>query len=698
MNLSTFIARGRKALRMPPRKLMARLAEEAEQQTRRPWASVYPRLLRDSVLFGESGARNYDELWNALKASPFFLHVGDRAAYADAFRRRYPDEVATVTATADAAVRHEFDLLGSGPKHLGPKLPWLDDFKTGRHYPIQYCRDIQYMELDRPTDVKVPWELSRCQHFTALGQAYWLTGDERYAQEYRAQIEDWIAVNPFAYSVNWACPMDVALRAINWIWGFHFFADSASCRDARFRRDMLRSLFTHGEFVIKHLERGDVNGNHFLSDAAGLVFLGIFFGHTTPGARWLAMGRAIVLDEMPLQVSADGVDHEQSTSYQRLVLELFLTSYLLLEKSGDSLPQPQLDRLARMLEFVASYTKPNGLTPLIGDADDGRVQKLGHQRLNDHRYLLSTGAVRFGRGDLKETAAAFWSESFWMLGPAAATAFDALSSAESIESKAFSEGGFYVLRNHNAHMVIDFGEVGMRGRGGHGHNDITSFELFLNGFNIASDCGAYLYTASREWRNKFRSTAFHNVVQVEDEELNRFIGPDALWQLTYDAHPIDARWESHGAGGYLGCAHDGYARLSPPVKSSREFYLDPVLPRAAVRDALDSSAPRATTWRLHFDPAVTVETVDQDCRLRSDGREAWLLAGNPDDRRPRTLERGWVSESYGVRRETTVLVIADSVMPVAYSCIFAETRLSAGERRHILEQLDAHGARRGKGY
>jgi len=697
MNLSTFIARGRKALRMPPRKLLQRLAEEAEHQTRRPWASVYPRLLRDSVLFGSSGARNYDQLWDAVKASPFFLHASDRAAYAEAFRHRFPDEVAAIVATADAAVRHEFDLLGSGPTPLGSKLPWLDDFKTGRHYPIQYCRDIQYMELDRPTDVKVPWELSRCQHFTALGQAYWLTGDERYAQEYRAQIEDWIAVNPFAYSVNWACPMDVALRAINWIWGFHFLADSVACRDSRFRREMLRSLFMHGEFVIKHLERGDVNGNHFLSDAAGLVFLGIFFRHTQAGARWLATGRAIVLDEMPLQVTSDGVDHEQSTSYQRLVLELFLTSYLLMERAGDSLPQPHVDRLAAMLEFVAAYTKPNGLTPLIGDADDGRVQKLGHQRLNDHRYLLSTGAVRFGRGDFKHAANQFWSESFWMLGPAAAGRFDAIGAAADIASKAFADGGFYVLRNAEAHLVIDCGEVGMRGRGGHGHNDITSFELFLNGINVVSDCGAYLYTASREWRNKFRSTAFHNVVQVEDEELNRFIGPDALWQLTYDAHPIEARWVSSGTGGFLRCTHDGYARLTPPVQSTRQFYLDPVLPRVAVRDVLSSTTARATTWRMHLDPAVTVETIEQDCRLRADGREVWLLAGDPGDRRPRTIERGWVSESYGVRRETSVVAITDTVMPVEFSCIFAETRLSADERRRIFEQLDAHGSHRGKG-
>ena len=43
----------------------------------------------------------------------------------------------------------------------------------------------------------------------------------------------------------------------------------------------------------------------------------------------------------------------------------------------------------------------------------------------------------------------------------------------------------------------------MHGRGGHGHNDILSFELWLDGMNLVTDCGAYLYTASREWRNRF---------------------------------------------------------------------------------------------------------------------------------------------------------------------------------------------------
>ncbi len=89
------------------------------------------------------------------------------------------------------------------------------------------------------------------------------------------------------------------------------------------------------------------------------------------------------------QTAADGVDFEKSTAYQRLVLEAFLTSHLLLQRHGEPLPAAWVDRLERMLEFVEAYTKPDGTIPLVGDADDGRVQKLGLQDINDHRYLLA---------------------------------------------------------------------------------------------------------------------------------------------------------------------------------------------------------------------------------------------------------------------------------------------------------------------
>ncbi len=687
-------SRLRRALRRSPRYLASSAIDSAKRRVRRPWSYVYPRLLTDRTVLVALGARDVDQLWADLAAQPFFVSSVERPGIVRRFVAEYPGGRAGIERAAASIMRHEFDLLGSGPQQLGTPLPWHTDFKTGRQWPQVYCSDIEYNELDRPTDVKVPWELSRCQHFTRLGQAYWLTGDESYATEFVAETTDWIAANPLSYGVNWACAMDVALRAVNWIWGFHFFSVSDACRDPSFRSRFLRALFQHGEFIVRHLEKADLNGNHYVCDGVGLVFLGCFFRRARAARRWLRVGRSIVEQEIFQQTTPDGVDFEQATAYHRLVLEAFLSSYELLRRHGERPPDACWNRLERMCEFVQAYTKPDGRAPLIGDADDGRVQTLGPQPITDHRYLLSHGAVLFNRGDFKSSAGRCWEETFWLLGPDAADRFRALAPRTPPRSTGFADGGFYVLRTPQTHLIVDCGDVGMRGRGGHGHNDILSFELFLNGFNVVTDCGAYLYTASREWRNKFRSTAFHNTLQIDDEELNRFVGRDALWQLHNDARPIDPAFHTaSGVDGFRG-GHSGYARLATPVSHTRALFVDKARPRVLVCDRVDGTGTHALVWRFHLDPAVTAEVRGTDVCLFCDGRTVWLL---PDDTAATFLlsvEPGWISPSYGVKVPTAVVVWrATAEVPIEASYLFAETHLTPGERSTVGDALkEMHAA------
>jgi len=662
--------------------------DSARRRARRPWSYVYPRLLTDRALLASLGARDVDGLWDDLASQPFFIRSGDRSPIAAAFVAEYPGSVTDITQAADAVLRHEFDLLGSGPHRFGARLPWHTDFKTGRQWPLAYCSDIEYNELDRPTDVKVPWELSRCQHFIRLGQAYWLTGDERYAAEFVDETKDWIATNPLSRGVNWACAMDVALRAVSWIWGFHFFAHSQACSDPLFRSRFLRSLFLHGEFVVKHLEKADLNGNHYVCDGVGLVFLGCFFRRSRSAGGWLALGRSIVEQEIFEQTTPDGVDFEQATAYHRLVLEAFLTSYQLLRHHGVQVADRCWQRVERMCEYVQAYTKPDGRSPLIGDADDGRIQILGTQQIRDHRYLLSHAAILFTRGDFRSSAGRCWEETFWLLGPSARDRFRELPAQPPPASTAFSDSGVYVLRGPETHLVVDCGEVGMRGRGGHGHNDILSFELFLNGFNVVTDCGAYLYTASREWRNRFRSTAFHNTLQVDDEELNRFLGPDALWQLQDDARPVGGSFHSGDRVDCFKGGHSGYTRLAAPVSHTRGFFVDKELPRVLVHDRVDGSGSHALVWRFHVDPAVTPEVDGQDVSLSRDGRTVWLLPESTAAILSLSVESGWVSPSYGVKIPTAVLVWRTAVTgPIEASYLFAETHLGVRERSDVSEAL-----------
>ena len=90
---------------------------------------------------------------------------------------------------------------------------------------------------------------------------------------------------------------------------------------------------------------------------------------------------------------------------------------------------------------------------------------------------------------------------------------------------------------------------------------------------------------------------------------------------------------------------------------------------------------------------MTAELVGPDCRLQAAGREVWLLAADEHDARPRRLERGWVSSGYGVRAETSILVIPDNQMPTSLACVFADSCLPAEARREAVAQLDAHRAR-----
>ena len=57
-------------------------------------------------------------------------------------------------------------------------------------------------------------------------RAYALDADPRYAREFVAQLQAWLDDNPWPYGVNWGRAMEVAVRAVNWLWAAAFFADA----------------------------------------------------------------------------------------------------------------------------------------------------------------------------------------------------------------------------------------------------------------------------------------------------------------------------------------------------------------------------------------------------------------------------------------------------------------------------------------
>jgi len=652
---STDLTRVTRILRKPPRLIAQRLLTELHGHADRYRAPRRARAFDTHRLLAATGAASLEELWNRLAGR---LHaVPVRPLGPADYERLCPGDAARIFDAAEAAIAHRVNLLGTGGVDLGSPIEWHTDFKTGRRWAPAYMRDIDYTNLGSPSDVKVPWEISRLHWLIPVGQAYLLTNDERYAMAAREVLEDWIGANPYAHSVNWSCTMEAAMRIVSWTWLFHVFCHTKAWADPGFRVHFTRTLFLHGEFTDRYIERSDVNGNHFTADAAALVFAGLFFGKGEAPIRWAEQGWRMLCHELPRQVLPDGVDFEASIAYHRLVLELFFFAARYREACGLDVPDAYRDRVINMARYALAYSRPDGGSPLVGDADDARTLPFGGQALTDHRYLAGMVGTHWNVSDLMRGFSGPVDEVLWTLGPrAAATIISERGSSASVSSTAFRDGGAFVMRNDRDHVYIDCAPVGQGGRGGHGHNDCLSFEAMIDGCPVISDCGAYLYTASVEERNNFRSTAYHNTPQVDGEELNRFIRPDYLWTLCDDAKPEVREWQTATDRDRFVGTHTGYDRLGNGVRPVRTIELDHASHRLFVRDDIEGTGIHEVTIPLHLAPGVgarigqhgevTLCRGNRLFRLRWSGSGDWTIEAS----------EGRVSPSYGVAVACTRLV------------------------------------------
>ena len=611
---------------------------------------------------------------------------------------------------ADALLRREFDLLGSGPTRPLREdggIDWHTDWKSGGRWPAdRYYTDIRTVRGDG-SDVKLPWELSRFQHLLVLGEAYQLApfclephaADElrgRLAGEVAQQLRDWIAHNPHAVGVNWSCTMDVAIRAANWTAALALFRGAAPFNDD-LMRDWLRSLWQHGRFIRANLElAGDgLNSNHYLSDIVGLYAVGCALPELSEAAGWRTLARQALVVEIERQILPDGADFERSIPYHRLVTELFLHGALLARASGEPLPARYDERLAEMLEFVRAYTRRDGQAPQWGDNDDGRYLPLSgyasHQP-HDHRHLLAIGGRLLSRPQLLEAAGLHDVEATWLFDPDPTDEREAAPGEPARPGcHAFPDVGFYVIRHRDWQTCVSTGPVGTGGVGNHTHNDIGAITLWIDGREWIIDPGTGCYTADPELRNRMRSTAAHATLQLGKREQND-IGPglDALFTIEEQARPSVELWETRDGITRLHVCHRGFSTPERGWLHRREITIDCSRRLWQIDDLLEGDGPHpagdevvhlrfplapGTMLDLSDDgeraPAELLEALERQAvdRLRRivglksrDGEVLWLALDLPGGSKLGTRE-GSYSPRYGVSLPAPVVVASLPLAP-----------------------------------
>jgi hypothetical protein len=372
-----------------------------------------------------------------------------------------------------------------------------------------------------------------------------------------------------------------------------------------------------------------------------------------------------------LQYSPDGVNREQAFAYQVFSAEFLFVAGL----AGQAWDQPfsaaYWESLRRGLRFLRSVRDVGGRMPMVGDADDGIVFRLGPNTEDRAQQLLALGDAVFGdgQGGQGESAGVRW------LLHAFPGARPHLPDAGPGLGWAFADGGYLLFgadfgRPREIKGMLDCGPLGYLGIAAHGHADALALTLSVAGEQCLVDPGTYSYWRERKWRDYFRGTSAHNTVRVDGQDQS-VSGGRFLW-LRKAACRIERMPGAPGDFDFCG-SHDGYLRLADPVRHRRSVRFDAATSTLVVRDELAARLSHRMELFWHFAPGLEVQLGSEGLRVR--GRAFEMRMQVSADELSQELVRacenpplGWYSPGYESKQACDVLKITTLSGAIPVEC------------------------------
>ncbi|MDQ4120852.1 MAG: heparinase II/III family protein [Acidobacteriota bacterium] len=627
--------------------------------------------LLDAELFGTTTPRAEQllESFGSWRGAQFFPAFEDRETSVSAFRENFGDEAARqIIARADRVLQGKFDLLGFSNLDFGLPVDWHLEPISGKRAPLNHWKQFDELDSEETGDKKIIWELNRCQHFFTLGAAYWLSGDEKYAAAFVMHLTGWMEQNPPATGVNWMSSLEIAFRAISWMWALNFFKNSPNLTPTVFR-DALKFIYLHARHIETYLSTFYSPNTHLTGEALGLYYLGTLLPEFRRSRHWREIGRKILLEQLNKQILPDGVYFERTTWYQRYTTDFYTHFYILSRINEDEFPSEKLKhKLQLACDFLMHATRPDGTTPLIGDDDGGRMLPVSSlEAINDFRSTLATAAVLFKRGDYKFVAKEAAEETFWLLGATGLDVFELIDAEEPHEkSKAFPIGGYFVTRRDWSetadYLLIDSGAHGSL-NGGHAHADALSFELAVGGKTMLVDAGTYSY-AERAARDYFRSTQAHNTLALDGKSSSEPNGTFD-WKTMTDARTKE--FVSRSRFDFFEGLHDGFSSLSKnksPIIHTRSL-LHLKNDYWILRDTVNTKEAHDYQLNFHFNAGTGIELTKAENELPTvrvlpeTGKNGLEIAMFGDNGALETFD-DWISPCYGVKLSAPTATFSSS--------------------------------------
>ncbi len=521
---------------------------------------------------------------------------------------------AAVLAAADLLMKGEWEVLGVVRTDLVTP-DWFHDPVTGRRSSSdRYAFSINHRSEEQTGNVKQVWEVSRLHHLTLLATAWFLTGDEAYADRVADQLRSWWRENPFLSGIHWTNGIELGVRLISLAW-IRRLLDGWPGAAGLFEDNELavQQIRWHQQYLAAFRSRGSSANNHVIAEAAGQLVACCAFPWFSETGRWSRSSARLLQRELLRNTFPSGVGRELASDYQRFVAELGLLAAVEAGAAGRPLDPAVWSRLGAMTDSAAAQVDQRLRPPRQGDGDDGRALVLDPPVPDSWASLLSLGAALIGRLDWWPPVAA---DATSAIVASLAGARSVIPGRPRSRPSRFADAGMTLLRTDELESPeiwcrCDGGPHGYLSIAAHAHADALSVEVRHGGVDVLADPGTYCYHGEPAWRSYFRSTIAHNTVELDRQSQSAHGGP-FLWLRQANGREIEVtdtsqavRWTAD---------HDGYLSLRPAARHRRSVRLDRASRAIEIVDDIDAGEHDIRV-AFHLGPEVEAELNDTGAAL-----------------------------------------------------------------------------------
>lgn len=514
---------------------------------------------------------------------------------------------------------------------LGDEINWNKDPVSDYEWGKELIWKKDFLETPSNVDIKNAWEIGRMQSLIFLGKAYVVTSDEAYTEKFKSLFYSFIYNNPFCASVNWVDSSEAAVRTINLLFSLSFFIHSELINE-KFLNDFLDTILQHSVFIENNLEFKRRRGTGYLLNLLALAATGVLLNKNYYGKRVCDFAFNSFEQEIRNQVHEDGVSLEQSIPYHTIALEIFYIAKILTRKAGKKFSEGYDSLLSKKFELHYFYLREDATVPQLGDSISSRILpfNIRDNKIN-YSFPLAVGAILFNEGKYKVFSPLGTPELLFLFGLEYKELYNKISLAPFFHQSAeFKTGGHYIMQTPGTHIFIEAGEIGNKGEGAPGHNDIFSFELYYKNKLFITDPGSYSFYSGKELRNKMRSVRYHNSISIDNELLTDF---DGVFKIKEDiTKPKVLEWKSDNEEDLLSIQHYAYTRLIDPVICKRTFKYSKYKNTLKIKDEMLGGTDHSASANFIFHPYAELKQVSNNIfRASVENEKIEIRFSSPSD-------------------------------------------------------------------